>query len=55
MRTKIKATKEPNWGDITKRQDVIALIKMRNYIEQMIMELDGNALINYELWKLRNK
>ena len=42
----------PNWNEITTNETVIALIKVRNNIENIINDIDDKALINYELWKL---
>jgi hypothetical protein len=42
----------PKWNEITKNETVIALIKVRNNIENIINELDDKALLNYELWKI---
>lgn len=42
----------PDWDVITKNDTVIALLKIRTNIENIIIKLDGEALLNYELWKL---
>ena len=40
------------WSRITDNKDVIKLLKQRDELEDRITELDGLALINYEIYKL---
>jgi hypothetical protein len=38
-----------NWEKVTDNEEVIALIKQREKIEQQIIAIDELALVNYEL------
>ena len=42
-----------DYTKVSDNEKVIELIKQRNEIEKQINELDENALLNYELLKLR--
>lgn len=43
-----------DFKNITKIEEVVELLKQREEIERKINELDKDALINYELERLKN-